>query len=38
MRIRSLKKELQIGAAGNFARDTGLEVEVNAALTGEWWW
>ena len=33
MRIRSLKNELQLGDVGNFARDTGLEMEVNARLT-----
>jgi len=32
-RIRSFRNELQIGDVGNFARDTGLEVEINATLT-----
>ena len=32
-RIRSLRNELQIGDVGNFARDTALELEINAALT-----
>jgi osmotically-inducible protein OsmY len=32
-RIRSLKNELLVGAAGSLARDTALEAEINAALT-----
>ena len=32
-RIRSLKNELRVGDVGNFARDTALEVEINATLT-----
>ena len=32
-RIRSLRNELQVGDVGSFARDTALEVEVNATLT-----
>ena len=32
-RIRSLKNELLVGDAANFARDTALEAEINASLT-----
>lgn len=32
-RVRSLRNELLTGDAGNLARDTALEAEINAALT-----